>query len=86
MRYQNGRKARRDVKILIGLVLVLVLYMAFGCSDSTGTCEEKPVSCTRWVVDNLGYCPGVRYARENGWNCSRTGSDFEWIYYECRKC
>ncbi len=79
-------KRRTLIAVLFFLFGLAIGQFLIGCNGATEPCQEKPVSCARWVVDKLGYCPGVRYAQQDGWRCSRTGSDFEWIYYECQKC
>ncbi len=49
-------------------------------------CEERIVTCSQAVVSRVGYCPGVRFAQEDGERCTRRAGSFDIAEWSCERC
>lgn len=63
-------------------ILILVLAL-LACTEP---CEDRTVTCSRAVVAQLGYCPGVNIARDDGWRCSREAGSLQVAEWSCERC
>ena len=54
----------------IAIVLV-TLTLACGIFSPE---ETRIVECTRRIEELVGYCPGLRQARDDGWTCRYDGT------------
>ena len=62
---------------------LLLLLPMLACMEP---CEDKTVTCSRAVVNQLGYCPGVRIARDDGFQCSRGAGSLQEAEWSCQRC
>ena len=81
----EGPPGRDPMKTGRLALLLMLAPLVHSCGATGPQHETITVSCVRWIVEDIGYCPGVRAKEDAGWQCDRVNDTFSRIYYECRR-